>query len=528
MHIQEVQTQLIDDLLPVVKKHVQSFLAGQSVFDVASLTSIQEVAQAGAMAMSQCIFAVWKEQLVRAAEALGSTCPGCGKPRRHRWRSKEPMKLSVLGFEVELPKLYLECNRCDAPGISIIRALTGLQSGDASEQQKLACAYCAADHSYGSASRDMETHYGQPIERTKVRRMALEIEQSAMAFAEQSRAEALSAIGQEGAVEGPAILMLEGDGGKVRTGTLTECEPGDTGFGKTTDNWGIPRRKRPTNFRELITFDVREPGEVEASALDVMVPVQSEKGERTRRMLALAARKGMGDNTQVIGLGDMGSGLASAFDEAFDVNPASFWEADWKHTRDYVHAAGKILVDLDATQWENDIRQAIWARDHACRDALIDEARQHRISELTDDMEKCPLEALATYLGNNWEHMRFAELYDKGLPIVSARAEAQVRDRTKGRFSGPGVWRVENLEPKATLRSIIAEGRWQAFRDYHLDMTRSVFATQLLERLEQAVCEGRLQTEHASKLLGRPATRPSAPAEALPLQPESEELAAAA
>ena len=504
MTMPEMQTQLIDDFMPVVKKRLQSYLAGQPVTELASLTAMQEIAQAGESAVRRCVFEVWKQELVQVSEAVGLTCPGCGNQRRRRWRSGAPMKLDVLGLQLELPKLYLECNRCDAPGVSIVKLLTGLASGDASEQQKLVAAYSAADHSYREVSRDMETHHGRPIERTKVRRMALEIEQSAMAFAEQTRAEALLAIGQEDTVEGPAILMLEGDGGKVRTGALAECEPGDPGFGKTTGNWGIPRRKRPTSFRELITFDVREPGEVDASALDVMVPVQSEKGERARRMLALAARKGMGDDTQVIGLGDMGSGLASAFEEAFDVNPASFWEADWKHTRDYVHAAGKVLVGIDATEWETDMRQVIWDRDETRRDALIEQARQHRISELPDDIDKCPLEALATYLGNNWKNMRFAELRERGLPIVSARAEAHVRDRTKGRFSGPGVWRVENLEPKATLRSIIAEGRWQAFRDYHLDKSRTQFQQQLHDRLQQAVQQGRLCPDRVTQLVGEP------------------------
>jgi hypothetical protein len=41
-----------------------------------------------------------------------------------------------------------------------------------------------------------------------------------------------------------------------------------------------------------------------------------------------------------------------------------------------------------------------------------------------------------------------------------AGAEAQVLDRTKARFSGAGTWLTENLEGKATLRAIIADGRW--------------------------------------------------------------------
>jgi len=76
-------------------------------------------------------------------------------------------------------------------------------------------------------------------------------------------------------------------------------------------------------------MDAREPGATECSALDALVPVGAAAGERARRMLALAGRKGLGSSTRSIGLGDMGSELAAAFDEAFFDYPGSFWNADW-------------------------------------------------------------------------------------------------------------------------------------------------------------------------------------------------------
>ena len=261
MTINEFQRELTLDLIFVVKKHLQAYLASQPVTDWASLTTIQEIAQSSERATRECVYEVWKEELVQISEALGMTCPGCGKCRRRRWRSNAPMKLGMLGLELALPKLYLECNHFGAPGVSIIKLLTGLKSGDSSEQQKLMAAYSSAEHSYRKASRDVEAYQGHAVERAKVRRMALEIEASAMEFAERSRKDVLSSMGEEGALEGPAVLILEGDGGKVRTGELEPCEPDDPGFGKKTPKWGIPRRKRPTHFRELITFDVREPGE---------------------------------------------------------------------------------------------------------------------------------------------------------------------------------------------------------------------------------------------------------------------------
>ena len=84
---------------------------------------------------------------------------------------------------------------------------------------------------------------------------------------------------------------------------------------------------------------------------------------------------------------------------------------------------------------------------------------------------------------------------------VSARAEAQVRDRTKRRFRVPGAWRVENIEPKATLRALIAEGRWQAFRTAQLQSARTLFETHLRQRLQQAIAAGRLDAQHVAALI---------------------------
>jgi hypothetical protein len=123
----------------------------------------------------------------------------------------------------------------------------------------------------------------------------------------------------------------------------------------------------------------------------------------------------------------------------------------------------------------------------------IESRRCHR------HLAKCPLETLATYLSNNWTHMQAARPQNRarqeaafGVDYVSARAEAQVRDRTKSRFSVPGAWREENLEPKAVLRSLIAEGRWDCFRKHYLDRQNAEYQRGLRDRLELAHAQNRI------------------------------------
>jgi hypothetical protein len=492
--------QLIAELSEIVKVRTLQWLTSLGVLEAGSLTMIQDVMSRVGRAAAEAVGAAWRERLVQLTVSLRE-CPRCGHRRKLKWRSSQPLRVEVLGFSLELPKPYLECGHCKAPGVSVVTLLTGLSSGEASVQLKLAAAYCASAKSYGDSRRDIAVHYGQELERTKVRRLALEVEQEAMAFAEAERAQQLERLGGEARTVGVPLVLTEADGGKVRSGALVCCEQGDKGFGQRTAKRGLPRRKRPSCFREVITMDAREPGATDTSAMDVLVPLGAAPGERSRRMLALAGRVGLGSNSRSIGLGDMGSELCSGFEEAFFDYPGSFWSADWKHSCDYVEAARKVLSQrFDGRAWAKAMRDAIWNRDQARRDLLLAQARAHRVKVLPRELDKCPVAALQTYLTNNWKHMRFAELKALGLPFVSARAESQVRVRTKDRFCTAGAWRLENIEPKATLRSIIADGRWSCFRAHVLEQHRSRFEKHLLGRLALAVRQGRLSTAQLDAL----------------------------
>jgi hypothetical protein len=316
-----------------------------------------------------------------------------------------------------------------------------------------------------------------------------------MEFAQQQRTEATQRVSGEAKTIGVAQLMMQGDGGSVRTGELVLCQEGDEGFGKKTPKTGKPRRKRPAQKREVITLDVRKPGELQPQGLDVVVPCEAPAGQRAERMLALAARCGLGDNTQMLGLGDLGSQLPESFDEAF-VGFDATYSADCKHVRDYVQNAAAVLnppcPTSDTENWGDEMRSAIWRRDRPRCDELLREANRRKNEQLLTDMQRCPVDALRTYISNNWNRMNPAQFKAMGVDYVSARAEAQVRERTKKRFSIPGAWRQENLEGKATLRAIIDEGNWEPFKSWCRDRSTKLFASQFIERITRAIADGRL------------------------------------
>lgn len=483
---------LLARVMPILREEFLLRLSAESTAHVFCVDWVEATLREVCHALAEGMLEAWTTGLEFLALGLGSLCPSCGRPRKCKRRPKHPMTIQLLGLSVDIPKLYLECGHCEASGVSLTKLLTGLRHGDASGELKLIAAYLSAEHSYGKASRDLAVHHGQEVDRSQLRRMALEVEQEAMKFVETERRQWLAMAEKEPQAESVEMLMLQGDGGSVRTGVLVPCEPGDSGYGKTTPTGERPRRKRLSQNREVITLDVRQPCQSTSIGLDVVVPCRSAEGERARRMLALAMRKGLGPNTTMIGLGDMGSSLPTAFAEAFVGQETAFYSTDWKHICDYVRAAAAVLSGLDARRWSKDMREAIWDRDLLRRNQLLAQARRHRIETLPSNLAKCPLETLATYLSNNWAHRQAARLKDLGVDYVSARAESQVRDRTKGRFSVPGAWREENLEPKATLRSLIAEGRWDCFRKHYLDSRTAKYRRGLRERLELAHAQKRI------------------------------------
>jgi hypothetical protein len=499
MELEELLVAIDAEVCPCVN----AYLKTQLIKDAFNLDWIEALAVDVSQRVSQVVFEMWAAILEQAAVQLGLECPVCSARRTICRRGDKSIGLDLLTGRASLPEPYLRCSTpgCEGKGLSVVHLLTGVRSGGSGLLLGLQAARDAAAHSYGQAASDMKEHpLGQDMDRNKVRRLALEIEAEAMEYSESRRCRDLKRLEEQGKPEGVPRLILEADGGKVRVGELRELAPGEDGEGEKTPVRKLDKRKRETGYRELITFDVRRPGEVLPSALDSLVPLTAAEGERERRMLTLAYRKGLGKGTEVYGLGDMGSGLAAAFDEAFFDHPG-FWQADKKHTLDYIRDAAKVLQDIDTDQWKKQMWTAVFDRDNDLRDTLIGQALANRVETLPKDLERCPVHALKTYLRNNWQHMRFQEMEQKGLPIVSARAEAQVRERTKRRFSVPGAWLLENLEPKATLRAIIAEGAFSAFAEWMIAKHHRLFEAGLNERVTAAVAQNRLTSKAAAVLL---------------------------
>ena len=203
-------------------------------------------------------------------------------------------------------------------------------------------------------------------------------------------------------------------------------------------------------------------------------------------MTTMAMRAAAADNTTMRGLGDMGSGLARAFECAFPDNK-SYWAADWKHITDYVANASKVLTDFAIASWIEQMHDALWHRHKSMCDHSLSQAFGHLKLPMSEGTEKCPLHALQTYINNNWKYFRSKQMRAEGLTFISARAENQVRERIRKRFGGPGTWLEENIGPKATLMAIIDEGSFTEFTEWLHRKRANEYRKHLLDRLENAV-----------------------------------------
>jgi len=482
-----IQEQDIRDLTEIVKERTLLALQGADMFELASLDWLQGLLLTILQVVWQGVVEAWKETLFFRARSLLGECPACGKRRKWRWRRSRRLKLSLLGFDFHLPSPQFECPACDAPGLAVVSLLTGLRSGATSGELDLRVGREGVLHSYARATDNLKAHHGQEMERTKVRRSTIKLEGHAMEYVEELRRSADKVILP---LDGPHCLIIEADGGSARTGIMVPCEEGDDGYGQKTPMRGILRRKKTVQNREIITMDCRAPGESSPRVLDVMVPALSPDGERGRLMRTMAVRAGRGQDTKMRGLGDMGSFLGLAFDDTF--GRPHFWSGDWKHLTDYVDKAAAILVDFDTQTWKERVEDALWNRHREMVDYLLSGAFGHLPSPLPDNIDKCPLHALHTYVNNNWNSLWSKRMRDEGLPYISARAESQVRDRTRARFGGAGTWHEENLAPKATLLSIILEGAWEKFAQWYRTNRAAEFHDNYISRWHQAFNERRV------------------------------------
>jgi hypothetical protein len=89
-------------------------------------------------------------------------------------------------------------------------------------------------------------------------------------------------------------------------------------------------------------------------------------------------------------------------------------------------------------------------------------------------------------------HPGFETTFTVTARYATVKSFSCLAQRDGAGFTVPGAWREENLEGKATLRAIIADGRWSQFRKHYLDVRSRKSKETFYARAAKAVHEGRL------------------------------------
>lgn len=305
-----------------------------------------------------------------------------------------------------------------------------------------------AEKSFVQASKQLWEHYRVALHPSSIRQVVERQAQRAEAYVSDQHEEAIRWEGQrQRRLEGKPWLIVEGDGSFVRTGELQQDPKGGLSPKKQR-----PKKRRQTQWREVRLSVVQAPGEEERQYAGVLGP-PSRVGEQ---MLALALTGGYGDNTWVHGVGDGAHWIAQQMAEVF---PRHHYLLDRYHLLEHLYAGAGGLPDRGQESAKEWVQQQV---------SLID---QGRVSQVIAACQAAgggssdhPLNQLAGYLEHQQDHLDYASAREQGLPIGSGAVEGGHRHVIQARLKLPGTWwKEDTINPMLALRTLRANGWWQAF-----------------------------------------------------------------
>ena len=326
--------------------------------------------------------------------------------------------------------------------------LTGLKCRGKSRALQRALTDFGAEKSFAQASKQLWEHYGVELHPSSVRQVVEQQAQRAEVYVASQHEEAVrrEARRQRG-LEGKPWLVMESDGSFVRTGEMEADLEGGLSPRKQR-----PKKRRQTQWREVRLSVVQAPGEGERQYAAVLGS-PAKVGEQ---MLALALSRGYGDNTWVHGVGDGAHWIAQQMAEVF---PRHHYLLDRYHLLEHLYAGAGGLLDKEQESVREWVQQQV---------SHID---QGRVSQVIATCRASggggsdhPLDQLAGYLEHQQDHLNYALAREQGLPVGSGAVEGGHRHVIQARLKLPGTWwKEESVNPMLDLRTLRANGCWQAF-----------------------------------------------------------------
>ena len=212
-------------------------------------------------------------------------------------------------------------------------------------------------------------------------------------------------------------------------------------------------------------------------------------------MLAAAARAGLGDETRIHGVFDMGRWIHSQFEEQFAPYPHSAC-ADISHVTAYLTDAGRELVPDRAVAFGMEHKRRLLDGEI---EPVLHRLHGHRcVGECVhNDVGECVARVARRYLENHRQYLDYPPILAQQLPVGSGEAESGIRHLIKKRLDVAGAWTEDNGQRMLALISVRASGLWEDFWRWR-------------DRRDVAAWHRRQRGEVRRRFRGRPRTHASA------------------
>lgn len=378
----------------------------------------------------------------------------CRQDGMHLSKTGDSVSWTTQLGTLEVPSPYLR-NPHTGETARPMKDAFGVNGKEKTPALERALSEFGSECSYAEAEARFAEHYGFEIGDSSIRRVTNQVGEDAETYLEHrldlEEPSPDSPFNSE--AEAAEEIMVQLDGCDIRTGAfMTAAQAGLAG----EEGYEADDRVRPQQWKEVRVGLIRARGEVTKQ----YVAQLGDYDDICEQLHALAVRRGLGPETQVISPGDGGNGLKEALEEAF---PGLQFILDVPHLKEHFYDTAEALgIDEELRQqWVSEYIDAIWNGD--IEDVL------DRLRTLYDETSNDRVERLVEHLDRFSKCVNYADYEEAGWPTGSGEVESAHRYLPQARLKLPGAcWKVENINPMLAIRVIKKNGWWDDFWNWRV------------------------------------------------------------
>lgn len=294
-----------------------------------------------------------------------------------------------------------------------------------------------ADESFAEGAAKVKEHYGIDVPASAVRAITQQ-------HAKRMRQE--QTLESRWPEQGVEQVIAQTDGCLVPVVKIKESE-------SRSDN----RKGRTVDWQEARLSLARKEGAVSKQYHATMKGVQ----EAGAQLFDCVVAVGGGAATKIHCVGDGAPWIVNQVHEQF--GEAATYLLDFYHVSEYLSEAAQAIAGPESpTPWLQQQQERL--KENRVSEVLA-QLQAHRESSDIDD-DQAPVRACERYLRNRLPYLDYQGALQAHLPIGSGEIESGHRSVIQARLKLSGAWwKPENADDMLALRTMRANGQWQAYWD---------------------------------------------------------------